>query len=526
MYKLNFFIEVQNYQKRISIIYLECLNIRRHKTGGIILPEITLEELGDIHEKIEAILNSEMEVEDFTGDTVPSINDLDDENRGLILTDCSILFVDIRSSTQLSDRSQAKSMAKIYRAFVRAMAMSIYSCGGKVRQIAGDRVMGVFLSDAQESSASKAIHAGRAIITAVEHVFNPLCKRNINNKTIQCGVGIDLGRVLTTSVGMEHEGEDARDLVWAGKIANVSSKHTDLAEAGEIFVTKRFYDKLPTGFKKNTEGINIWKNNFRIKGNSIYEGYGVLNYYADCISEEEQSQFSSGDEVAENFQAESENNLSGINESQIITTIVNGVRRQTQDLLDRFESVIRREHNLDEKETTISKKEQTLLQREREVIRIESELKKKEEQIEFHKNKTIYELKMEFFRNNMDSYSLEDFFSSRGELQKLGIKIEKDSIAINKDLYYWKLVRYFENKEPLLAYKLIIERLTIEHYNYSMPWESSIINIVKQLGKQQEYFNAVRHHFDNCNPSLETTIHLNKTLKELGLKTQNLRYLT
>ncbi|MCY8916775.1 adenylate/guanylate cyclase domain-containing protein [Bacillus atrophaeus] len=198
------------------------------------MPKVTEEGLKKIEEKIETIFTTEMEVDDFEGDSVPSVDDLPDKNKGLIVTNCTILFVDIRSSTKLSDKSQAKSMAKIYRAFARAMSMCVYESGGRVRQIAGDRVMGVFVDDAEESSIQKAMDAARAITSVVEYIFNPLCRKNVNQKEIACGVGIDTGRILVTPIGIKHQGDDSRDLVWAGKTANVASKHTDLAEASEI----------------------------------------------------------------------------------------------------------------------------------------------------------------------------------------------------------------------------------------------------------------------------------------------------
>ncbi|HFK1481119.1 TPA: hypothetical protein ACGXK0_003558 [Bacillus cereus] len=144
------------------------------------MPGITETELNEIKEKIEHIFTSDMEVDDYIGDVVPSIHELSDTNKDLILTNCAILFVDIRSSTQLSDKSQAKSMAKIYRAFARAMFMCVYACGGSVRQIAGDRVIGVFMDDEHESSVIKALSAGRVIVAVVEQLFNPLCKANVN----------------------------------------------------------------------------------------------------------------------------------------------------------------------------------------------------------------------------------------------------------------------------------------------------------------------------------------------------------
>ncbi|MGE7843086.1 hypothetical protein ACQKNX_20150 [Lysinibacillus sp. NPDC093712] len=142
---------------------------------------LTNVELLEISDKIIEVLDSPMEVEEYEGDVVPAVEDLTDANEGL-LVECAILFVDIRGSTTLSDTSWAKSMAKIYRAFVRAMVLCVYKSGGRVRQIVGDRVMGVFVNDKEKKGTEKALEAARAIITIIDYYFNPECRKKLMEK--------------------------------------------------------------------------------------------------------------------------------------------------------------------------------------------------------------------------------------------------------------------------------------------------------------------------------------------------------
>ncbi|MBE1554854.1 adenylate/guanylate cyclase domain-containing protein [Sporosarcina limicola] len=459
------------------------------------------ETLNEIKEKIEGIFTTEMEVNDFTGDTVPSIDDLPDKNKGLIITNCSILFVDIRSSTQLSDRSQAKSMAKIYRAFARAMSICIYSSGGSVRQIAGDRVMGVFVDDAEQGSVTKALNAARAIITVVEHVFNPLCKTNINNKTIECGVGIDTGRVLTTSIGIKHEEDDARDLVWAGKTANVASKLTDFALVREIFITNRVFDKIPATLK-----TDIWEKRFRIKGDSIYEGYGTIDYYLDCIEERETTGKQTDDIL-------NPNNERKQNE-QVVTTIIEDVRQKTLSLLKQFESVIQRENRVREQEQQVTDKIATLEKKEQELLEKESKISSA---TEYARNKAIYEVKVLFFKENIDSFTMETALQLMNEVETLGGKMGLSTAHCHNDLYYWKLVRFFNDKEPLIAFTLIIEQLKNQLPYLVFPDKNKIVTVVKKLGKERDYLEAVLYCIKYYNINQEKRLELWEILKSLGL---------
>lgn len=483
------------------------------------MAEITVDRLKEIKARIETIFTSEMEVTDYTGEMVPSIQDLPDKNKGMIITNCTILFVDIRSSTKLSDKSQAKSMTKIYRAFARGMSMCIFSCGGQVRQIAGDRVMGVFVDDVEESSVHKAMNASRAILTVVEHIFNPLCKKNVNNKTIGCGVGIDTGRVLTASIGIKHDGEDTRDLVWAGKTANVASKHTDLAEAKEIFVTKRFYDKLSQAYKTNTRDSESWKKSYRIKGDTIFEGYGIRECYVDGVLEDEEIKL---EEPSEQTEEQVENVTDGMNHAQIISSIVQGVESKVGNLLDRYETLIHRERDVNEKETIYESKIIELKRREDAIQKREEELRRKENQMDNTiakiRNETKYDLKVKYMRENMEHMEEKDFWVLLKEIQKLGGKIGKSEYDCMSDLCLWCLVDYFHSRDELtFAFSLIINHLKNKISDVS-PRVPTVVDVVKKLGREREYLEAVFHHVEHSNPSIELIMEFREIIKKLGLE--------
>jgi len=475
----------------------------------------------EIETRIESIFSTEMEVEDFTGDTVPTLQDFPDKNKGLIITNCTILFVDIRSSTKLSDKTQAKNMAKIYRAFARAMSMCINESGGRVRQITGDRVMGVFVDDADESSVKKAMFAAQAILTVVEHLFNPLCRTNVNGKEIGCGVGLDTGRILTSSIGMKHRGEDTRDLVWTGKVANVASKHTDLAEANEIFVTKRFYDKLPQSFKKKPDGKLIWEKTYRQKADSFFEGYGVSGFYLDELLEESKNESRSA-VTANPIKA------GATDTSQIVTDIVQGIETKLEKLLDNFEQVVRREVNVARKERSVKSKMRELYEREEDIKRKELELQKKEQDIprvlKEMKLEMEYELKIIAFRERYKAKTLKlsEFFIELKKLRELGAKIGKSIGTVHENIYSWVIVYYLNDQnEYESAFQELIRQLTDETPVSVLVNGPPTINILQKLGveNKMEYFRAAVWFLHNKNNSPENYFKIKETLSAIGLKT-------
>jgi hypothetical protein len=161
----------------------------------------------------------------------PSITfpNLDTKYQGTKLLETTVLYVDMRRSTQLSFQHRRETVAKLYTAFVRAMTRAANYYGGEVRGIIGDRVMVIF---------DQANCFGKAFDTAI--VINSVCKYIINTRfahdEVEFGVGIDYGRMMATKTGIRRHGaaqQSYRSLVWLGRPANVASKLTDNANKPE-----------------------------------------------------------------------------------------------------------------------------------------------------------------------------------------------------------------------------------------------------------------------------------------------------
>ncbi|HFK1481118.1 TPA: hypothetical protein ACGXK0_003557 [Bacillus cereus] len=307
----------------------------------------------------------------------------------------------------------------------------------------------------------------------------------------------------------------------------MASKYTDLADGGEIFVTNHFYTKLPVSEKVDENGDERWQPHYRIKGNAIFEGYVIADYYVEQQSEEQNKEQRSTSEVAASFLERkhvSERTIDGINQGEIITNIIEGVRKQTSDLLERFESVIHRERDFEEKEADYRKREQVLVTKEQTLAQKEEELSAREERmkqaVERQKIQATYEVKKAFFGDNINSYPLEEALKQMEELKILGEKLGKTSAEYKNDLYYWRLVRYFKDKEITIAYRMIIEQLQNKLGYISLPHIEDVVTIVKKLGKQQEYLQVVRYFIRTYKPKAKLILELKTILRGLGLEHQ------
>ena len=220
--------------------------------------------------RLKNIIEQPVEQIEVNSDLPPTIEQLEDNNKTYSIV-AAILFIDIRKSTYLTENSQAKSMVKIYRSFMRMAVDCVRKNGGVTRQFLGDRIMGVFIDSVDESglviekAVDKAINAARSLLTVIDYSLNKYLKSKVNGKIIECGIGIDYGKVLVTQVGMygveqDENKENEVDCVWVGNTTNHASKYSDLASGGEIFISDNVYKQLSDCYK------DVWTEVAKYKG--------------------------------------------------------------------------------------------------------------------------------------------------------------------------------------------------------------------------------------------------------------------
>lgn len=186
----------------------------------------------EIDDEVSTLLSSDFAIEVTNTQYVPSAGDaaitfpdVTARSQGTKLIETCVLYIDIRRSTELSFKHHAHTVARLYTAFVRAMTRVARYHGGHVRGIIGDRVMVIFDRD---KCFTNAVNCAIAMNSVATYVINKRFKAN----EVECGIGIDVGRMLATKTGVRRHGVEQanyRNLVWLGRPANTASKLTDLA---------------------------------------------------------------------------------------------------------------------------------------------------------------------------------------------------------------------------------------------------------------------------------------------------------
>ena len=232
---------------------------------------------------VNNILGQPVEEIEIT-DILPPLNDIADSNK-VFKGKLSVLFVDMRKSTDLTDELKSKKMVKVYRSFIRIVIQAIRYSGGYTRQFAGDGIMGIFqdsnVDDQIISSSYKATKAARYIHTLIDYCLNPALKKSMDI-CIGCGIGICTGTIMITKVGMrgkesDETAENETGIVWVGSTTNYANRYCGLAHPCEIFIDENTYSEI--------EDSEAWTKTSRIKGSKVFEGYTVSDYYLSLPKE-------------------------------------------------------------------------------------------------------------------------------------------------------------------------------------------------------------------------------------------------
>lgn len=401
-------------------------------------------EFENANSAIQSILSVAVESIELS-DNVPILDEIPDSNK-VFKGKLSVLFVDMRKSTDLTDEIKSKKMVKVYRSFIRLVIQAIRYSGGFCRQFAGDGVMGVFQDitegENKVSSEVQAVRAGRYIITMIDYCLNPLIKQHMDI-TISCGVGICTGTVMITKVGMrgkesDNTVENELGITWVGSTTNYSSRLCSLAQSGEIFIDE-------ATFKSIKESDEIWKETTRVKADKIYHGYIALDYYL-ALDKENEVQPIKGEEEADEA-------------TTFIQKIFNETQEEALRLVGEISKVSfdigKKLQQITEKEEFLSEKQKTLIEKERLIKQVETQLETRKVSLsnwDSRLQKEEYALHIDIIKK---AHCKKDFTIGMGkefwksELEYAIIKgklVGKSETEVKKDVCY-ALVSIYEDLE-------------------------------------------------------------------------------
>lgn len=150
---------------------------------------------------------------------------------------CSVMFVDMRDSTKMTENLKEKEMTKIYKSLSKIVTYAASSNNGYIEQIQGDGYLCTFYDSRELASGGNAINAALDVLTYIDQVYNVCVEPDMK---IQCGIGIRTGHIYVAKLGAKGK-NNPHAPAFPSIITNTSSKLCGAADGGEILFDDKTY---------------------------------------------------------------------------------------------------------------------------------------------------------------------------------------------------------------------------------------------------------------------------------------------
>jgi adenylate cyclase len=141
----------------------------------------------------------------------------------------SIVFADVRGSTNLAQQMDTTAFSQLIQRFYSATTQVFYERGALVEKLVGDAVTGFFTPGFSGPEHAKvAVKAAREILMATGH-------GSPSGPWIPVGTGVHTGVAF---VGAIKSDSGANDIVVLGDTPNTGARLASMAKAGEVLISQ------------------------------------------------------------------------------------------------------------------------------------------------------------------------------------------------------------------------------------------------------------------------------------------------
>lgn len=176
----------------------------------------------------------------------------DDQQFAGLEQDITILFIDIRQFTRLSEGMKARDVVLLLNEVFQLVSDRILEHGGTIDKFIGDSVMAYFGAPVRHKD-----HPLRGVTAAIE-IIRCIAERNQRlaetpnspNVPVQFGIGIHSGSVVVGNIGSDRR----TDFTAVGDAVNVAHRLEKLAKAGEILVSEAVQRRVRAAIRLEFEG--------------------------------------------------------------------------------------------------------------------------------------------------------------------------------------------------------------------------------------------------------------------------------
>lgn len=190
----------------------------------------------------------------------------DTESLGLggKLTDITVLFVDVRGFTPMSELLSATQVVEILNRYLTLISECILKNGGTLDKFVGDAAMAFWGAPlAQDDPVMHAVQAAADMIAGSQTLCRELTEKY--GRTVSFGIGIHTGEAVVGNIGSP----ERMDYTAIGDTVNTAARLEANAPGGTVYISRAVADALEGRIRTVSLGDTI-----KLKGKK--EGFEVL----------------------------------------------------------------------------------------------------------------------------------------------------------------------------------------------------------------------------------------------------------
>jgi adenylate cyclase len=173
----------------------------------------------------------------------------------------TMLFADVRGSTQLAEQMSAREFSQLINRFYKVATHVLVQTDALVDRLMGDEAIGLYIPGfAGPEHPRKAIEAAQNLLRLTGH-------RDAKGPWLPVGIGVHTGPAYVGVVGGE---ESTADFTALGDNVNITARLASSAGTGEILVSDAAYSA------SNLNLNNLEHRHLELKGKSEPTGVHVL----------------------------------------------------------------------------------------------------------------------------------------------------------------------------------------------------------------------------------------------------------
>lgn len=167
--------------------------------------------------------------------------------------DITVLFVDIRGFTPLSEKYPPEKVVTILNSYLNACACAIVENGGTLDKFIGDATMAIFNAPLPiEKHALQAVKTACSIKEKVANINETFTKEELEK--VEIGIGIHTGEAVVGNVGCHFR----MDYTAIGDTVNTAARLESSAKTGEILISEAVYERVKKEIDASSLGeINV-----------------------------------------------------------------------------------------------------------------------------------------------------------------------------------------------------------------------------------------------------------------------------